>query len=70
MIGIIKLLMLLSGSPVEYKDYIKYKDICSKPLDHLSLEQKIEMSIGCSTVNNRRVYYPSKLNSIFKGKND
>jgi hypothetical protein len=41
-------------------------DYCELDVDHLSLENKIEMAMGCSTVNGKNVYHDSKLKSIYE----
>lgn len=37
---------------------------CAMDISHLSLEQKIEISIGCSRVNGEYVYSRGKLTAI------
>ena len=41
-------------------------EVCDKPIDHLTLEQKIEFSIGCSTVNSHRVFTNYTLEGIYE----
>ena len=63
MIGILKLLMLFSGEPMAHKEYL---DVCNASLAKISLEQKIEISIGCSTYDSgRRVYSDRVLTNIY-----
>lgn len=45
--------------------YEKRVDYCYESWDHLSEKSKIEMAIGCSTVNGERVYWPSKIKRIY-----
>lgn len=52
-------LFLSSGNPLP--DYY----ICEKSISHLSLEDKIEFSIGCSFVNGKRVYSEYTLEEIY-----
>jgi hypothetical protein len=40
-------------------------DYCELDVDHLSLEMKVEMAMGCSTVNGKNVYSDSKLKRIY-----
>lgn len=41
-------------------------DYCELDVEHLSLENKIEMAMGCSTVDGRNVYRDSKLKAIYE----
>lgn len=42
----------------------KYVDVCESNIDNLSLDKKIEFSIGCSSVSGMRVYSDCKIKNI------
>lgn len=64
MIAILKILMMLSGSPKTIQE--PYTHVCNRDFTNLSLETKLELSIGCSEVNGGFAYSNSKLNRIFE----
>ena len=39
-------------------------EVCTRSIDHLTVQKKIEFSIGCSYVNGRRVYSDQRLKWI------
>lgn len=43
-------------------------DYCKIDIEHLPLDIKIELMIGCSNVNGRRVYYDHKLRRLYEHK--
>lgn len=47
------------------KPYQMPVDICDKDWSQKSLEAKIELAIGCSKVNGRRVYSYNKMERIY-----
>lgn len=53
-------IMFLSG------ESILDADPCSKNIEHLPLDKKIEFSIGCSTVNSHRVFTNYTLEGIYE----
>jgi len=43
-------------------------DYCELNIDRLNLTSQIEMSIGCSTIDGKRVYNDAKLRNIYEKK--
>jgi len=43
-----------------------YTPVCDRDITNLSLDTKIEIAIGCSTVNKRRAYSESTLLAIYE----
>ena len=39
--------------------------VCDRSIEHLSMQKKIEINIGCSTVDGRKVYNDMKLERIY-----
>jgi hypothetical protein len=58
---LIKILALLFSSSGTYTKSIP---VCERDVSHLSLETKIEVAIGCSTVNGRKVYLTSNIERL------
>ena len=55
------LIFIMVNSGVKYPP----GSVCYENWDNLNLNQKIELSIGCSQVNGRRVYFGNKLKRIY-----
>ena len=51
-----------------YPSHVPIVNWCELPLNKLTLEQKIEMSIGCSYVGENRVYSDYTLEQIYDGQ--
>ena len=39
--------------------------VCDRSVEHLSMQKKVEIYIGCSTVDGRKVYNDMKLERIY-----
>jgi len=39
--------------------------VCDRSIEHLSMQKKVEIYIGCSTVDGRKVYNDMKLERIY-----
>lgn len=62
MLELVIFINTLFGNGYRVVDKIDY---CELDDSHLSLEMKIELSMGCSTVNGKNVYRDSKLKRIY-----
>jgi len=56
------LLFLISG---DIPTSTKYVDYCTLSMEKLSHKARVEMGIGCSTVNEKRLYSDYKLKRIY-----
>jgi len=59
----IKLLILIFGTTATP---IKKIDYCDVPVQHKSLESRIELAIGCSKVNGTQVYRDRNLKELYE----
>ena len=55
--------LALFTSPVEES----YVSVCDRDYSNLSLNTKVELSIGCSTVRDRQAYKEWRLLEIYEG---
>jgi len=62
---VLRLLVMFTGGPISQEYYV---DTCYRARTHLSINKKIEMGIGCSTVNDRRAFRQSELLKILGEK--
>lgn len=46
----------------------KEKPVCERNVDHLDYRTKIEILIGCSEVDGKKVYSKSKLERLYKNE--
>jgi hypothetical protein len=69
MIDILLLLAWLFGdgeAPKFERPKPKPEHICEKQLDDVDLKYRIEIGMGCSTVNGARVYTDAKIERLYK----
>lgn len=63
--SIIEVIIYMTSIP----QYLPSEDLCNKNIDHLELKAQIEFSIGCSSVNGRKLYSHDRLNEVYtRGK--
>ena len=60
----IKLALLLFG--IEIPDNPIYEDMCKKNISHLTARQQVEYNIGCSRINNKRIYRNHELERVYE----
>lgn len=55
---------------VTYKGHPVPKNIhpCDRNIDHLSLETRVKVGVGCSTINGRRIYNNGYLYDLVEGE--
>lgn len=65
---ILGMLYLFGGNvgTIEFKE--EYVPVCYRNIDNLTLDQKIEISMGCSLINGSFAYSEARLQRVWDGE--